>query len=53
VIYFDKPTQRSLFDRFANLMTPDGVLIIGHSESLHRVTERFKPLGQTIYQRIR
>ena len=52
VIYFDKPTQSRLFDRFADLLTPDGWLIVGHSESLFRVTERFKPVGRTIYQRI-
>ncbi len=51
VIYFDKPTQKILFERYCDLMVPDGHLIIGHSESLHRVTDRFKLLGQTIYQK--
>jgi chemotaxis protein methyltransferase CheR len=53
VIYFDKDTQRPLFERFADAVIPDGHLFIGHSESLHQVTERFKPLGHTVYQRIR
>ncbi len=52
VIYFDKATQRRLFDRFADLMTPDGVLFIGHSESLHNVTERFELIGRSIYRKI-
>lgn len=52
VIYFDKPTQTILFDKYAETLRSDGYLVIGHSESLHKVTERFKSLGQTVYQRI-
>lgn len=51
VIYFDKATQKVLFDRYAQLLADDGYLFIGHSESLYRVTDRFRPLGQTIYVR--
>jgi chemotaxis protein methyltransferase CheR len=51
VIYFDKPTQRVLFERFADLLVDQGHLFVGHSESLFKVTERFVPLGKTIYQR--
>ncbi|MBK8962799.1 MAG: protein-glutamate O-methyltransferase [Candidatus Competibacteraceae bacterium] len=51
VIYFDKPTQRVLFERFADLLDDQGHLFVGHSESLFKVTERFAPLGKTIYQR--
>jgi len=51
VIYFDKDTQKSLFDRYANLLVPDGYLFIGHSESLNGVSNRFRLLGKTIYQR--
>jgi chemotaxis protein methyltransferase CheR len=53
VIYFDKPTQRVLVERFANLLGPGGYLFLGHSESLFKVTDRFKLVGQTIYQKIR
>jgi len=53
VIYFDKATQRRLFERFAEYLAPDGHLFIGHSESLHAVTDRFRLLGQTIYQKVR
>ncbi len=52
VIYFDKPTQTKLFDRFADLLVADGHLFIGHSESLYKVTERFTSLGNTIYRRL-
>jgi len=51
VIYFNKETQRELFDRYANLVAEQGHLFIGHSESLHKVCQRFDLIGQTIYQK--
>jgi chemotaxis protein methyltransferase CheR len=51
VIYFDKPTQRRLFDRYADMLKPDGWLFVGHSESLINVTNRFNLVGRTIYRR--
>ena len=51
VIYFDKDTQRKLFDRYADLLRDDSFLYIGHSESLFNVTDRFKLVGQSIYQK--
>lgn len=53
VIYFDKPTQRILFDRFADMLTPGGILFVGHSETLYRVSDRFAHLGRTIYRRVK
>jgi len=53
VIYFDKPTQRVLFDRYADLLRPDGHIFLGHSESLFKVSDRFKLIGNTMYQRIK
>ncbi|CAO4834204.1 MAG: Chemotaxis protein methyltransferase [Holosporales bacterium] len=53
VIYFDKKTQCTLFDRIADLLKPKGWLYIGHSESLFKVTDRFELIGQTIYQKVR
>jgi len=51
VIYFDKPTQRRLFNRFADILRPDGWLYIGHSETLFRVCDRFAPAGRTVYRK--
>jgi chemotaxis protein methyltransferase CheR len=53
VIYFDKDTQRTLFDRYADMLKPDGWLFIGHSESLFRVSDRFRHLGRTAYRKMR
>jgi len=51
VIYFNKETQRKLVNRYADIMTPDANLFLGHSESLFKVSDRFKLIGNTIYQR--
>ncbi len=51
VIYFDKPTQSTLFDRFANMLQPQAHLFIGHSETMHKVSERFSLIGKTIYEK--
>jgi chemotaxis protein methyltransferase CheR len=51
VIYFDKPTQAKLFNRFADMLTPDGLLFIGHSETLFKVCDRFTLIGKTMYRR--
>jgi chemotaxis protein methyltransferase CheR len=51
VIYFDKPTQRKLFDRYADILKPDGWLVFGHSESLKNMTDRFDLVARTVYRR--
>jgi chemotaxis protein methyltransferase CheR len=51
VIYFNKDTQRILFDRFANILKEDAHMFLGHSESLYKVTDRFTLLGKTIHQK--
>jgi chemotaxis protein methyltransferase CheR len=50
VIYFDRPTQRRLMERFAAHLAPDGHLFLGHSENLHWMTETFVPVGGTVYR---
>ena len=51
VIYFDKPTQTKLFDRYADHLHPEGYLFVGHSEALFKVTERFDLIGNTVYSK--
>ena len=52
IIYFDKATQRTLFERMAALQRPGDLLFLGHSESLHRVSDRYELIGRTIYRRL-
>ena len=51
VIYFDKPTQKLLFNRFADLLFPGGYLIIGHAESMYNLSDRFTSIGNTVYRK--
>lgn len=52
-IYFDKPTQKSLFNRYADYLTIGGMLYLGHAESLIGVTDRFEVADKTVYRRIK
>ena len=47
IIYFDNGAKRALFDRFADMLAPEG--FIGHSESLFQISSRFRLAGRTIY----
>ncbi len=51
IIYFDKDTQKVLFDKFANIQPNDAYIFIGHSETLYNVTERYKLLQKTVYKK--
>ena len=51
MIYFDKPTQKRLVERFAQMLAPRGYLYIGHSETLNGISDRFDTVGNTIYRR--
>jgi len=52
MIYFDSETQARLLDRMAGVIKPGGYLFVGHSESPYRLTDRFRLIGKTIYQRV-
>jgi chemotaxis protein methyltransferase CheR len=49
MIYFDKPTQERLVNRFFNHLAGGGVLFTGHSESLTGVIHKFQYVEPTIY----
>lgn len=52
VIYFDKPTQERLWQRFADVLAPDGFLMIGHSERITGAAlSEFCAEGMTTYRR--
>lgn len=49
MIYFDKQTQARILSRFHPLLRPDGLLFVGHSESLTHVADLFRLRGKTVY----
>ena len=51
VIYFDKDTQRGLFSRISKLQRPGDLLMLGHSETLFKVSDDYSLIGKTIYRR--
>jgi chemotaxis protein methyltransferase CheR len=52
MIYFDKPTQHRILERFAPLLRRDGLLFAGHSESFLHAADLFRSLGRTVYERV-
>ena len=51
VIYFDQETKNQLIQKFADLLRPNGYVILGHSETMTREASLFTPLGSTIYRK--
>jgi chemotaxis protein methyltransferase CheR len=51
VIYFDKETQRALFTRISKLQRSGDLLLLGHSETLFKVSDDYALIGRTIYRR--
>jgi len=51
IIYFDQPTKVELMEKMANQLKPGGYLILGHSESMAGLSDRFEIAGKTIYRR--
>lgn len=49
IIYFDKETQKILFNKIYKYLDDNGYLFIGHSENLTTVSDSFKLIGKTIY----
>lgn len=50
MIYFDKPTQAKILNRFAPLMRQDGLLFAGHSENFLNITDTFSLISKTVYE---
>ena len=50
MIYFDKPTQHKILQRFAPLMKPHGLLFAGHSENFSFASQTLRLRGQTVYE---
>jgi chemotaxis protein methyltransferase CheR len=50
MIYFDKPTQYRILQRFAPLLRPDGLLFAGHSENFYHAADLFRLRAKTVYE---
>lgn len=50
MIYFTKETQKTIVERFSELLADDGYLVMGHSETLYKVSDRFELIGKTMYR---
>jgi chemotaxis protein methyltransferase CheR len=50
-IYFDRATQSSIFHRFGEILSPAGMLYVGHSENLRAAETGMRIVGKTVYQR--
>ncbi len=51
MIYFDKPTQASVVNKFYNCLDNGGYLFIGHSESLTGLEHAFKYIEPSVYRK--
>lgn len=51
MIYFDRPTQEALVNRYYDTLNHGGYLFIGHSESLSGVNHSFEYVKPTIYMK--
>ncbi|MFD2166505.1 CheR family methyltransferase [Thalassotalea euphylliae] len=51
IIYFDKPTQQDLFERYYEMLAPGGLLMLGHSENLGQFQQYFENVGRTIFRK--
>lgn len=52
IIYFDRPTQERVLLSVCRRLRSDGVLFLGHSETLNGLNLPLKPLVSTVYQKI-
>ncbi len=55
IIYFDDEMKRKVIGAFYDNLEPNGMLLIGHSESLHNISRAFKPehhTGTIVYRKL-
>lgn len=50
LIYFENDIKEQVLARIAKVLNPNGILFVGHSESLHGVTARFTPVQPAVYR---
>ena len=52
LIYFDVETRMRLLEQLYDLLQPDGLLFIGHTESLPQQMKGFEPVTSALYQKM-
>ncbi|HEX4353452.1 MAG TPA: CheR family methyltransferase, partial [Polyangiales bacterium] len=50
MIYFSPQTKREVVQRILSLLRPGGHFLVGHSESLHGITDSVEALAPSIYR---
>ena len=50
LIYFENDNKAKILERIATTLKPNGILFVGHSESLHGISSRFVPVKPAIYR---
>jgi chemotaxis protein methyltransferase CheR len=51
IIYFDRETQKKLFNKFSRYLAGHGYLFLGHSENISAISDDFTLIGNTIYKK--
>ncbi len=51
MIYFDRNAKESLLRKFSQALGPEGVLFVGHSESLTNISENYRYVAPGIYRK--
>ena len=49
LIYFQMETKLKVIHRLLDVLAPDGLLFLGHAESLNAVTDRVRTVVPTVY----
>jgi len=50
MIYFDKPTQYQILQKFVPLLDRDGLLFMGHSEVFQHASDLIRLIDRTVYK---
>jgi chemotaxis protein methyltransferase CheR len=51
MIYFNDETKRQVVTRLLALLKPNGSFLIGHSETLHGITQALQAVAPAIYRK--
>lgn len=52
MIYFDNLTQRKVLEQIHKVMSPRGLLFVGHAENFNESRDLFVLKGKTVYERV-